>query len=108
MDFKVEEISGIGEYLEEKIVKNEKIVGRKLLLSNEKCFLIENFGGGEGDVRTIEVRTDGNLAKLLCEKYESVMSSRYFGRGGVEIVLSGQIPKDELYDMTRLSYNLSK
>ena len=56
---------------------------------------------------TIEVRTDSELKKLLVEKYESVMESRYFGRGGVEIVLAGQLSDDELIDLVRLSYNLS-
>ena len=57
---------------------------------------------------TIEVRTDGELRKLLTEKYESVMESRYFGRGGIEIVIAGnQLKTDELEDLVRLSYNLS-
>ena len=56
----------------------------------------------------MEVRTDRNLSKLLREQYESVMVSRYFGNGGIEIVMSGQIPLDEIYDMVRLSYNLTK
>ena len=58
--------------------------------------------------KTVEVRTDRNLSKLLREQYESVMVSRYFGNGGIEIVMSGQIPLDEIYDMVRLSYNLTK
>ena len=57
---------------------------------------------------TIEVRTDRKLADLLREKYESVMESRYFGRGGIEVVLSGQLSEDEIYDLVRLSYNLTK
>ena len=68
---------------------------------NEKAFLVEN-------ANTIEVRTDGKLGKLLREKYESVMESRYFGRGGIEIVMSGQLKLDEIDDLVRLSYNLTK
>lgn len=56
---------------------------------------------------TIEVRTDRKLKDLLSEKYESVMESRYFGRGGIEIVLSGQLSDDEITDLVRLSYNLT-
>ena len=57
---------------------------------------------------TIETRTDAELRKLLVEKYESVMESRYFGKGGVEIVLAGgQLSDDELDDLVRLSYNFS-
>jgi len=57
---------------------------------------------------TIEVRTDGELKKLLTDKYESVMESRFFGRGGIEVVLAGeQLKTDELNDLVRLSYNLT-
>ena len=66
-----------------------------------KAFLVINQ-------HTIEVRTDRELAKLLKAKYESVMDSRYFGRGGVEIVIAGQqLTKTELDDLVRLSYNLT-
>ncbi|MBR5408737.1 hypothetical protein IK112_02195 [Candidatus Saccharibacteria bacterium] len=57
---------------------------------------------------TLELRTDEKLRDLLKEKYESVMESRYFGRGGIEIVNSGQLAEDEMNDLVRLSYNLSK
>lgn len=56
---------------------------------------------------TIELRTDRKLGNLLREKYESVMESRYFGKNGIEIVLSGQLSNDELEDLIRLSYNLT-
>lgn len=91
---KIEEVTGIGKY-DEKIEKE-----RTLYLKDEKVFLVINKN-------TIEVRTDSELSKLLKEKYESVMESRYFGRGGIEIVLAGQLTKSELEDLVRLSYNLS-
>ena len=94
MVFNISEITGIGEYTE-KIEKE-----RTLYQKADKTFLVVNKN-------TIEVRTDGKLAKLLQEKYESVMQSRYFGRGGIEIVLASQLTKDELEDLVRLSYNLS-
>ena len=94
MVFNISEITGIGEYTE----KTEK--ERTLYQKADKTFLVVNKN-------TIEVRTDGKLAKLLQEKYESVMQSRYFGRGGIEIVLASQLTKDELEDLVRLSYNLS-
>ncbi|MBQ7201913.1 hypothetical protein IJS18_00785 [Candidatus Saccharibacteria bacterium] len=90
----IEEVTGIGKYEE----KNEK--ERTLYLKDDKVFLVVNKN-------TIEVRTDGELSKLLKEKYESVMESRYFGRGGIEIVLANQLTKSELEDLVRLSYNLS-
>ena len=101
MVFDISEVAGIGEY-EKKIEKNEDpSKSRTLFEKDDKVFLVENK-------YTIELRTDHELAKLLKSKYESVMESRYFGRGGIEIVLAGnQFTTDELYDLVRLSYNLS-
>jgi predicted DNA-binding protein (MmcQ/YjbR family) len=101
MDFKIEEVSGIGEYSFEDLMNKEKKEGKIFLAPNGKAFAVLHEG------KTIEVRTDSNLSKVLREKYESVMQSRYFGRGGIEIVLSGQISQDELYDLARLSYNMT-
>ena len=75
--------------------------GGLFLAPNGKVFLVQRKN-------TIEVRTDKNLSRLLREQYESVMISRYFGNGGIEVVMSGQMSLDEIYDMARLSYNLSK
>lgn len=88
------EITGIGDYQE----RTEK--DRKIYQKQDKVFLVVNKN-------TIEVRTDQQLADTLKEKYESVMESRYFGRGGVEIVLAGQLELSELADLIRLSYNLT-
>ncbi|MBR1874857.1 MmcQ/YjbR family DNA-binding protein [Candidatus Saccharibacteria bacterium] len=101
MDFKINEVTGIGEFESEDLVKKEQKVGKIFYAPNSKAFVVLN------ENKTIEVRTDKNLSKLLREKYESVMQSRYFGTGGIEIVLSGQIPQDEIYDLVRLSYNLT-
>ena len=90
----VSEVSGIGEYTE----KQEK--ERTLYLKNEKVFLVVNRN-------TIEVRCDAELAKNLQEKYESVMESRYFGKGGIEIVLANQLSPAEVQDLVRLSYGLT-
>ena len=90
----IKHVSGIGPY---ELKKEEH---RELYLKNDKVFLVKNKN-------TIEVRTDQELSKLLKEKYESVMESRYFGRGGIEIVLAGQLTDSELEDLVRLSYNLS-
>ncbi len=94
MKFAIKKVTGIGEFA----VKNEG--GKEIFTVKEKAFLVLN-------TNTMEVRTDVRLAKLLQEKYESVMESRYFGRGGIEVVLGGQLEEDELYDLTRLSYNLT-
>lgn len=94
MVFDVSKINGVGEFS----VQQEK--DRELYLKNGRTFLVVHRN-------TIEVRTDSKLANLLKEKYESVMESRYFGRGGIEIVLSGQLSNMELEDLIRLSYNLT-
>ena len=85
---------GIEDY-EQKIEKEQE-----LFLVGESVFLVLNKN-------TFEVRTDEKLKKLLIERYESVMESRYFGRGGIEIVPSGQLDEDEIKDLIRLSYNLT-
>ena len=94
MVFDLSKVTGIGEYSE----KPEK--DRTIYNKGDKAFLVENKN-------TIEIRTDDKLAKLLEEKYESVMESRYFGRGGIEIVLAGQLEDSEVEDLIRLSYNLT-
>ncbi len=94
MVFDLSKVTGIGEYTE----KQEK--ERTIYNKGEKAFLVINNN-------TIEIRTDNKLAKVLEEKYESVMESRYFGRGGIEIVLAGQLEDSEIDDLVRLSYNLT-
>jgi len=90
----VSKITGIGEY------ETRADKGRDLYLKNGTVFLVVH-------PNTIEVRSDVRLAPLLKEKYESVMESRYYGHGGIEIVLAGQLSEPELEDLIRLSYNLS-
>lgn len=88
-------INGIGEYTELKR-------GDDMLYSvvDGKVFLVVR-------PKTFEVRCDRKLSNLLREQYETVMESRYFGRGGIEIVPSGQLEPDEIEDLVRLSYNLT-
>lgn len=74
---------------------------RSLYQVEGKTFLVENKN-------TIEIRCDNELSKNLQEKYESVMQSRFFGRGGIEIVLANQLSEQEINDLIRLSYDMSK
>ncbi len=90
----VSKISGIDEYT----VKSEK--DRDIYFKGKMAFLVIHRN-------TIEVRCDAKLSAVLKERYESVMESRYYGRGGVEIVLAGQLTIRELEDLIRLSYNLT-
>ncbi len=73
---------------------------RTIYFKDGKAFLVINKN-------TIEVRCDDQLSHRLEEQYESVMESRYFGRGGVEIVLTDQLSPQEIEDLIRLSYNLT-
>jgi predicted DNA-binding protein (MmcQ/YjbR family) len=90
----ISQISGITDFT----VKKEK--NRELYCKGEQVFLVVNNN-------TIELRCDAKLGNLLKEKYESVMESRYFGRGGIEIVLANQLEDQEIADLIRLSYNLA-
>ncbi len=95
MVFNVSKITGIGEYT----AKQEK--DRELYLKDGRTFLVLHRN-------TIEVRCDPRLSENLKEKYESVMESRYYGKGGIEIVLAGQLNEQEIEDLIRLSYNLTQ
>ena len=94
MVFDISKIKGIGEF------KVQKEPGRELYLKDGRTFLVLR-------VNTIEIRCDEKLAAVLKEKYESVMESRYFGQGGVEVVLAGQLNQTELEDLIRHSYILT-
>ena len=91
----ISKISGIGPY----VTKNDS--DRELYFKESSVFLVIN-------PNTIEVRCDQKLSENLKEKYESVMESRYFGRGGIEIVPAGQLSTEEIADLIRLSYNITE
>ena len=91
----IERMEGIGKYEvdEQEGVRVYKVPGGRAFLVVRK--------------NTIEVRTDRQLGEKLRGDYESVMESRYFGRGGIEVVRSGQLTDEEMCDLVRLSYNLT-
>ncbi len=99
----IEKISGIEEFTkkERKQDGSETIKDVLYIAPNGKTFLVDNK-------KTIEVRSDAILGKILQDKYESVMQSRYFGKGGIEVVLSGQLDDEEVEDLIRLSYNMTE
>lgn len=96
----VSKISGIGEYTEQEWKDGDEINRLYLVAGNEKVFLVVR-------PKTIEVRCEKELGKKLRNDYESVMESRYFGRGGIEVVRCGQLEDEEVEDLVRLSYNLT-
>lgn len=91
----ISKISGIGDFT----AKNDS--SRTLYLKGASVFLVIN-------PNTIEIRCDQRLSENLKAKYESVMESRYFGRGGIEIVPAGQLSTEEIADLIRLSYNITE
>ena len=106
MVFDVSKVGGIGEFAEEKNtvgkgVDAEEVTIYKVGKDEPRAFLVVRKN-------TLEVRTDSKLRDLLREKYESVMESRYFGKGGIEIVDSGQLENDEINDLIRLSYRMTE
>lgn len=93
-------VGGIGEYETENHAEDQKMQ-MIYKVPGGKAFLVDRGN-------TVEVRSERNLANLLRGKYESVMESRYFGKGGIEVVMSGQLSDSEVEDLVRLSYNLTK
>lgn len=57
------------------------------------------------DPLRIEVKCDGKLGRLLRERYESVLASKTLGGSGIEVICSGQLSRDEVVDLVRLSWN---
>lgn len=96
----VRKITGIGGYEEKEWKDGDEVNRIYVTEENEKAFLVVR-------PRTIEVRCEKNLGRKLREEYESVMESRYFGRGGIELVMCGQMEDAEIGDLVRLSYNLT-
>ena len=106
MEFDICAVSGVDDYSTEDVTLGEGddaevVTVYKTAVDEPKAFLVLRKN-------TIEVRTDSKLRDLLREKYESVMESRYFGKGGIEIVNSGQLASDEINDLIRLSYDMTK
>ena len=98
------EITGLGDFTtktESDPKSNQTTKERTIYYRGDKVFLVKNN-------HTIEIRCDEKLSKHLISEYESVMESRYFGRGGIEIIPAGQLNQDDLADLIRLSYNLSE
>ena len=96
----VEKLEG---YDEERVVERDGQRERRLRVFRRegKIFLVILKGS---DPLRIEVRCDGKLGKLLRGQYESVMLSRSLGGNGVEVICSGQLARDEIFDLVRHSY----
>lgn len=95
---------GFAELSEEELVENEGQRERvaRVFRRAGRVFLV--VWEGTSPLR-IEVKCDEKLGKLLRERYESVLFSRTLGRGGIEVICSGQLTADEVVDLVRLSFN---
>ena len=101
---------GLGEVKEE-MVEAEQGQGEKTLR------VLKREGEGEHEGRIflvvwegtvplrIEVKCDEKLGKLLKGKYESVLDSKTLGRGGIEVICSGQLSDEEVVDLVKFSWN---
>lgn len=96
--FEMSQVTGIGTYEDQ--AHGDKNQDRLFMTPNKRVFAVIR-------PKTIELRCDPKLRDLLRERYETVMESRYFGKGGIEIIPTGQIPQTEIQDLVRLSYNLT-
>jgi predicted DNA-binding protein (MmcQ/YjbR family) len=93
------------EYLErfEDLVEQKK-EGWRIFSREEKIFLCVEEGK---EPLRIELRCDRKLGQTLQERYESVMESRALGRNGIEVICSGQLAEDEIFDLIRHAYEMS-
>ena len=79
--------------------------GMRIFSCDDKIFLVVEEGTSP---LRIETRCDRKLSKLLQERYESVMQSRALGNNGIEIICSGQLTNEEVLDLIRHSFEISK
>ncbi|MCL1839839.1 hypothetical protein FWF89_02455 [Candidatus Saccharibacteria bacterium] len=94
----------LGESSEEEIVE-EQGQNRKTLRIFKREGHIFLVVWEDTEPLRIEVKCDEKLGKLLRKKYESVLDSKMLGRGGIEIICSGQLTADEVVDLVRFSWN---
>ena len=78
--------------------------GWQIFERGEKIFLC--MEQGKTPLR-LELRCDRKLGLTLQSRYESVMESRALGRNGIEIICSGQLTDDEVFDLIRHAYEAS-
>lgn len=78
--------------------------GWQIFSRGEKIFLCMET---EKTPVRLDLRCDRKLSKTLQDRYESVMESRALGRNGIEIICSGQLTEDEVFDLVRHAYEES-
>jgi len=78
--------------------------GVRIFRRGERIFMV--LEPGTKPLR-VQMRCERNLSKTLQGRYESVMESRALGRGGIEVICSGQLEHDEIIDLVRHGYEMS-
>jgi len=92
-----------GEYENEWLVADEGQGEKKLRVLKKEGRIFLVIWTGTNPLR-IEVKCDEKLGKLLRGKYESVLDSKTLGNGGVEVICSGQLSREEVVDLVRFSW----
>ncbi len=92
---------GLEDVSEREVAPGEK---HRIFCRGERIFCV--ISKGYEPVR-LDLRCDSKLAKTLQERYESVMQSRVLGRGGIEVLCTGQLEASDVLDLVRHSYEMS-
>jgi predicted DNA-binding protein (MmcQ/YjbR family) len=93
----LEKLRGLDEW---SVETNEQALA--IYKRGDKIFLIVHEAS---DPLRVEVGVGRDLAKLLAEKYESVMASRNMAaKEWVEVISAGQLDEDEIIDLIRASW----
>ena len=97
---------GLGEGMSEEELTETQGQGQKTLrvFKREGRIFLVVWEGMEP--LRIEVKCDEKLGKLLRERYESVLDSKTLGKSGIEVICSGQLSRDEVVDLVRLSWSI--
>lgn len=76
--------------------------GLNIFKTGDRIFLI--IHEGTNPLR-IDVKCEYKLARLLSERYETVQKSTLLGNKGVEVILTGQLPEDDVKDLITFSFH---
>ena len=76
--------------------------GLKIFKTNDRIFLIIHEGANP---LRIDVKCDYKLARFLNERYETVQKSTLLGNKGIEVILTGQLPDDDVKDLIAYSFH---
>lgn len=77
---------------------------QRIFCRGERIFLV--MSRDISPVR-LNLRCDPKLGATLRERYESVMQSLVLGRGGIEVLCTGQLEPNDVLDLVRHSYEIS-